>query len=166
MWKASYTISESIFVIFPYWPPYNTGKFISSVAPGPSQWFLHFGEEIVIAWTQEKTTTLAGTESHHSSWQCKESHRWCCHGPLTQLATGHSGTSTLRTRYKSLRLRFLRQSERTTARDSVQHKRWTYPCYRAVNTEHQQKCTYRWCTTPYKHFAKADTWEGDYIEGT
>ena len=51
VWKASYTISTSIFVDVPYWPPYSTDKFISYVVPGPSQWFFHFGEEIVIVWT-------------------------------------------------------------------------------------------------------------------
>ena len=34
-----------------YWPPYSTDKFISCVVPGPSQWFFHFGEEIIITWT-------------------------------------------------------------------------------------------------------------------
>ncbi|KAJ4433129.1 hypothetical protein ANN_15386 [Periplaneta americana] len=28
----------------------STDKFISGIEPGPSQWFFHFGEEIVIAW--------------------------------------------------------------------------------------------------------------------
>ena len=51
VWKASYTISASIFVDVPYWQSYSTDKFISCVVPGPSQWFFHFGEEIVIAWT-------------------------------------------------------------------------------------------------------------------
>ena len=51
VWKASYTISASILVDVPYWPPYSTAKFLSCVVPGPSQWFFHFGEEIVIAWT-------------------------------------------------------------------------------------------------------------------
>ena len=51
------------------------GKFISCVVPDPSQQFFHFGEYIVIAWIQEKTTTLGGKEPHHSSCQCKESHR-------------------------------------------------------------------------------------------
>ena len=74
----------------------------SSVVPGPSQWFFHFGEEVVITWTQEKTITLGGTEPHHSSWQCKESHHWC-HGPLAPLAMGDSGTSTVLTRYESMR---------------------------------------------------------------
>ena len=49
--NVSYTISTSIFVDVPYWPPYSTDKFISCVVLGPSQWFFHFGEEIVIAWT-------------------------------------------------------------------------------------------------------------------
>ena len=67
VWKASYTISPSIFVDVPYWPPYSTDKFISCVVPGPSQWVFYFGEEIVIAWTHEKTTTLGGTEPHHGN---------------------------------------------------------------------------------------------------
>ena len=86
---------------------------------------------------QDKTTTL-GTELHHSSWQCKEWHR-CCHGPLELLVMGDSGTATVLTRYESMRLRSLLQIERTTARDPVQHKRWTYLCYRAANTVHQQR---------------------------
>ena len=49
--------------------------------------------------------TLGGTEPHHSSWQCKVSHRCCCHGPLAPLAMGDSGTSTVLTRYDSMRLR-------------------------------------------------------------
>ena len=85
---------------------------------------------------QEKTTTPGGTESHHSSWQCQESHRCCCHGSLEPLAMGDSGTFTVLIRYESMRLRSLRQSKRTTARGPVQHKRWTYPCYKAANTEH------------------------------
>ena len=41
VWKASDTISMSIFDNIPYWLPYSTDKFIS-----------------------------CGTEPHHSSWQC------------------------------------------------------------------------------------------------
>ena len=37
-----------------------------------------------------------------------------------------------------MRLSF-RQSESATERDPAQHKRLTYPCYRAVITEHQQR---------------------------
>ena len=55
---------------------------------------------------------------------------------------------------ESMRLPSLRQSERTTASDPVQHKRRIYPCYRAVDTEHQQRWTRWWCTTPSKHFGK------------
>ena len=51
VWKESYTISPSIFVDVPYWPHYGTDKFISCIVPCLSQWFFHFGEEIIIAWT-------------------------------------------------------------------------------------------------------------------
>ena len=113
VWKASYrpTINKSIFVDVPYWPLYSTDEFISCVVLGPSQWFFHFDGEIVIARTQEKTTRLGGTVPHHSSWQCKESHRWC-HGPPAPLAMRDTGTSTVLTGYESMRLRwYLRQSE-------------------------------------------------------
>ncbi|KAJ4434385.1 hypothetical protein ANN_22945 [Periplaneta americana] len=32
------------------WKTVFTDKFISGIVPGPSQWFFHFGEKIVIAW--------------------------------------------------------------------------------------------------------------------
>ena len=94
----------------------------------------------------EEKMTLGGTELHHSSWQYKESHRCCSHGHLAPLAMEDSWTSTVLTRYKSMRLKSLRKSERTTARNPLQHKRWTYPCYRPVNAEHQQRWTHWWCT--------------------
>ena len=100
--------------------------------------------------------TFAGTESHHSSWQCMESHHCCCHRPFAPLAMGDSRTSTVLTRYESMRLRSFRQSERTTLKDPVQHKRWTYLRFRAVNTEHQQRWTCWWCTKPSKHLKKGD----------
>ena len=56
--KASYTISASIFLDVSCWSLHGTDKFISCVVPVPLQWNFHFGGEIVIAWTQEKTTTL------------------------------------------------------------------------------------------------------------
>ena len=105
-----------MFVEVPYWHPYSTDKFICCIVPGSSQWFLHFGEDIVIAWTQGKSTILGGTETHRSSWQRKESHRCCCHGPLEPLTMENSGTSPVLIRYDSMRLLSLRQSERTTAR--------------------------------------------------
>ena len=67
--------------------------------------------------------TLRGTEPHYSSFQCKESHRCCCHGHLAPLTMGDSVTSILFTRYESMRLRSLRQIERTTVRNPIQHKR-------------------------------------------
>ena len=39
-------------------------------------------------------------------------------------------------------------------RDPVQHKRWTYPCYSAVNTEHQQRWTRWWFMMPSRYLAK------------
>ena len=66
----------------------------------------------------------------------KESYRCCCHRSLALLAMGDS--RTILTQYESMQLRSLHQSERTTVRDPVQLKRWTYLWYRAVNTEHNQ----------------------------
>ena len=54
-WKASYTISASIFDNVPYSQPYSKDKFIYCVAPGPSQLFFHFGEAVVITWTRGRT---------------------------------------------------------------------------------------------------------------
>ena len=67
-----------------------------------------------------------GTEPHHSSRQCKESHHCCCHGPLVPLVMGNSRTSNILTLRESMQLWSLHQSERTTARDPVLHKKWTY----------------------------------------
>ena len=49
--------------------------------------------------------------------------------------------------------------------DPEQHKRWTYPCYRAVSTEHQQRWTRWWCTTPSKHIRQNMIRGTDSIEG-
>ena len=56
----------------------------------------------------------------------------CCHGSLVSLAIRDSGTSTVLTRCEFILLRSLRQSEITTARDPIQHKIWSYPCYRTI----------------------------------
>ena len=124
-----HTISESTFDDVPFWPHYSTDKFISCVVPGPSQWFSRFGEEIVIAWTHEKTTILGGTELHHSSWQCKGSHLCCCHGPLAPLAMGDSGTSTVLTRCDYDMFTKVKQGPSIT-------QEMNFPCYRAVNMGH------------------------------
>ena len=139
--KMSETIRAFIFVDVLYWPPYTTDKSISCVIPGSSQWFIHFGEEIVIAGYLEKVTTLGGREPHNFPWQCKESQS-CCHGPLALLQMEDSGISTVLTRYESMRLRSICQIERTTARDQVQQKRWIYTCYNAVNLAPQQSWTH------------------------
>ena len=52
-----------------------------------------------------------------------------------------------------MRLRYVRQSERTTARDAVQYKRLIYPYYRVIITEHEQRWACWLCTTPSKHMA-------------
>ena len=126
---------------------------ISCVVPGPSQWFFHFGEETVITLT-------------HIGWV-----RWMIQNlpfPAAQEVLVNSNVVTpcvvkktdvvlyyqVSFSPQSLRLRSLHQSERTTARDPVQYKRWTYSCSRAVNTEHQWRWT-RWCcTTSYKPLPK------------
>ena len=96
-------------------------------------------------------TTLGGTKPHHSTWQYKESHRCCCHGP--SWAAGYGRFWNIH-RTHPIWVHASHIGERTTARDPVQHKRWTYPSYRAVNTEHQQGWTRWWCTTPSKHLVK------------
>ena len=109
--------------------------------------------------------TLGGTEPHHCSWQCQESQCCCCCcGTLAPLEMGDSRTSTVLTRYESMRLRALRQREITTAKDTVQCNRWTYPCYRVVNTKYQQRWTRWWCMMPSKHLAKGDKLGVDYVE--
>ena len=45
------------FLMFRISRPIARMSSISSYVPGPSQWFFHFGEDIVIASTQEKTRT-------------------------------------------------------------------------------------------------------------
>ena len=52
-----------------------------SKADGIRSILLHFPAAPPSPSAQEKTT-LDGTEHNHSSWQCKVSHRCCCHGPL------------------------------------------------------------------------------------
>ena len=69
--------------------------------------------------------------------------------PRTSCAAGNSEILKHQpyTRYKSMRLRSLRQSQSTTAGDPVQHNRWAYQCYRVVNAEHCERLTRLWCTT-------------------
>ena len=101
VWKASYIIRESIFVDVPYWPSYSTDKLISYVS-GPSQWFFHFGEEIVIAWTREKKRQHFVVQNPIILHDNARSHTAAagCHGTLAPLAMGDSETSTVLTRYE------------------------------------------------------------------
>ena len=143
-----FQVISSIFVDVQYWSPYSTDKFISCVLSGSSQWFFHICKEIVIecTWEETKTTTLGGTEPHHSSWQCKESHRCCCHVPLSPLAMGDSGTSTILTRYESMRLHLFAKVKEQL-RD---------PCYSGVSKGHQQRWKLWWSALPSKHLTKGD----------
>ena len=69
-------LTASIFVNIPYWLPYSMDKFISCVVPGPSQWFFHFGKEILNAWT-------------HTGWV-----RWMFHNlPLATMQEVHDSSS-------------------------------------------------------------------------
>ena len=77
VWKALYTISVSIFVKVPCWPPYDMDKFISYAVTGPSHWFFYFGEEIIIAWTHiewvlcvSESPIASGTRSETAAVVC------------------------------------------------------------------------------------------------
>ena len=117
VWKASYTISASIFVDVPYWPPCSTYKFISCVVPGPSQWFYHFRKEIVITWTHigwvrwvfQNTIILHDNARCHTAAAVTELlHRWQWE------IMGHASYPSDKSPCNFIRT--LRQSERTTAR--------------------------------------------------
>jgi hypothetical protein len=51
MWKAWHTISVSTSDDIRQCPPCSMNNLFSCVVTCPSQWFFHFGEEIVTAWT-------------------------------------------------------------------------------------------------------------------
>ena len=72
VWNTLYTTSASIIVNIPYWPPYSTiisSLLLYRVSP---QWFFHFGEVILIAWT-------------HSGWV-----RWMVPKRIQIVITWHS----------------------------------------------------------------------------
>ena len=58
----------------------------------------------------------------------------CCHGSLAPLAMGDSGTSTVLTRYESMRLWSLRQSEWTTVRSRYNTK---YELIHAIGCQYE-----------------------------
>ena len=134
-------------------------KFISCVVPGPLQWFFHFGEEITIKWTQ-----IGWVE-----WMLRNLPL-----PAVQEVSDSSGVAPcivmkndevlfyqmMSCPPESMQLWSLPQTRRTTARDLIQHKRWTCPCYRAVNTEPQQRQMHWCCIMPLKHLTKTDKYGG------
>ena len=153
VWKTSYTISASIFIDVSCWPPYSTDKFISCVVLGSSQWIFHFGKEIVILWT---LIGWVGWMFQNLPLPAAQEARDSSYGVIPCIVTKIDGVLYHQMSFSAecMWLRSLRQSERTTARDTVQHMRWTYPCYRVVKTEHQQRWT-RWLyRTPSKHLEK------------
>jgi hypothetical protein len=72
----------------------------------------------------------------------------------------NTGTSSVLTRYESVRLWSLPQNEGITVRGTLQHKRGHYSCCSAVTAGQHQKWTYWWCTTLYINLADG----GNYIE--
>ena len=96
--------------------PGNTVPRCISKTDGKRSVLLHVPAAPTSFSVQKNATTLGGTELHHSPLQCKESHCCCCHGSLVPRAMGDSRTATVVIRYESMRLRSLRQSERTTVR--------------------------------------------------
>ena len=101
----------------------------------PCKWFFHLGKGIIITWTRRKWhlvvqnhIILHDSARSHTAAVTYLLHRWqweiLKHSPFSP--------------DESMQLWSLRQNKRITARDPVQHKRWTYLCYRAVNMEHQQ----------------------------
>ena len=160
VWKAPYTITTSIFVHVPYWQPHNTDKFISYVVPGPSHWLFHFDKKIALArthirwvWWMFKNLPLPAAQEVRDSSDVTP-----CIVMKNDVVLYHQVSSFSS---ESMRLQSLRQSERITMRDLVQYKKWTYPCYRAVNTEHPELWTGWWCTTPSKHWRNINIVQSD-----
>ena len=77
----------------------NSAPRCTSKTDGKHCLLLHGPAAPPLSSAQKKTTTLGGTEPHHSSWECKESHRCCCYGPLAPLEMEDYGTSTVLTRH-------------------------------------------------------------------
>ena len=114
VWKASYTISASIFVDVPYSPPYSTDKFISCVVPVPRSGSFTLAKRSQSHGLRRKRRHLVvqnhiilhdNARDHTAATVTDLLHRW-------QL--GNSGTSTVLTRYEYMRLQSLRQGPDTT----------------------------------------------------
>ena len=68
-----------------YWGVWHFASCSTSKADGKCSQLLHVPAAPSSSSAQEKTSTLGDTEPNHSIWQCKESHRCCCHEPLAPL---------------------------------------------------------------------------------
>ena len=156
IWKASYTISASIFIEVPYLPHYRTDKFISCVVRVP-----HSGLSL---WRRncnrmdsgvKDDTCLCRTSSFFMTMQGVTPlllTRTSCAAPL---AMGDSGTSTIITRYESMRLWSLRQSERTSAKETFcTRNELVRAIGRSIRNINKDG---RWfCTTPSKYLVNGD----------
>ena len=77
VWKASYTISVSIFVDVLYWMLYSMDKFITYIVPGPLQRFFLFREEIIITirwvqWISQRCkSSVTGVHCHENGEKCR-----------------------------------------------------------------------------------------------
>jgi hypothetical protein len=165
LWKALYNISESTSVDVQQWPLYSTNNLFSCPVTCSSQWFFHFGEEIItarthIGWVERMFPYLPLPATY-----CRSPYCWHWKGSPSPLAMGDTRISAIISRYQSVRLWSLRQIGRTTARDKLRYKRGYYASCRAVTAGHQQKWTRRWCTKPSTNLAQCGTHGGDYIEG-
>ena len=97
-------------------------KFISCVVPDPSHWFFHFGKEVVIVWTHRVSMVDVPEPPLPAAQEIRRSSRGVT--PCIVMKNGGFIYHQILSFYpESMRLRFLRQSEGTTARDPVQHKR-------------------------------------------
>ena len=132
----------------------NTAPRCTSKADGKRCLLLHVPAAPPSSSAQEKTTTPGDTEPHHSSWKCKKSHR----SALTDLSRRWEWESLEHPPY-SLDMSpvdyylFVKVKEPLRG-PWCNTKRLIYPCYRTVNTEHQQRWMRWWSTTPTEHLAK------------
>jgi hypothetical protein len=161
LWKASYTIIVSTAVDVQQWPPYSTNSHLYCVVTRPSQLFFHFGEDVIIVFVRQSEV------SNDTCWQRTPSPFMTIQGLIlltlsrSSFAAGNGRYWNIRrTRYESVQLWPLRQNERTTARDKLQHKRGDYWCCRAVTAGRPQKWTRWWCTRPTTHLAEGGTYVG------
>ena len=142
VWKALNTISMSIFVDVPYWLPCSTEKFISCVAC----------VIVVLSLWQRDCNCMDSGENDDTWWYRTPSFFLTMQGvrPLlllwTSYTAGNGGFWNIHHTHPiwDHAITISSPKWKTAARDPVQHKSWTYPCFR-------ERSTRWWCTTPSKH---------------